>query len=79
MAKRGCLVLAYLACRTLPSVSLSPFPVTGLPSLAKARAQTLNEYLQYSACCSQEKSLVFIRDQGRAPCPGSCAAKVAIA
>ena len=60
-------------------VSLSPFPVTGLPSLAKARAQTLNEYLQYSACCSQEKSLVFIRDQGRAPCPGSCAAKVAIA
>ena len=46
---------------------------------AKARAQTLNEYLRYSARCSQEKSLVFIQDQGCAPYPGSCAAKVAIA
>ena len=25
MAKGGCLALAYLACRALPSVSLSPF------------------------------------------------------
>ena len=46
---------------------------------AKARAQTLDEYLRCSARCKQEKSLVFIQDQGCAPCPGSCAAKVAIA
>ena len=59
---------------------ICPGVTSGLPwTHAKARAQTLNEYLQYSACCSQEKSLVFIRDQGCAPCPGSCAAKVAIA
>ena len=32
MAKKGCLVLAHLACRTLLSVSLSPIPVTGLPA-----------------------------------------------
>ena len=46
---------------------------------AKARAQTLDEYLRCSARCKQEKSLVFIQDQGCATCPGSCAAKVAIA
>ena len=45
----------------------------------KACAQTLDEYLRRSARCNQEKRLVFIQDQGCTPCPGSCAAKVAIA
>ena len=34
MARRGCLVLAHLACRTPLSVSLSPIPATGLPALS---------------------------------------------
>ena len=63
----------------LPS-GICPVMIVDLPwTHAKARAQTLDEYLRCSARCYQEKSLVFIQDQGCAPCPGSCAAKVAIA
>ena len=59
---------------------ICPAMIVDLPwTHAKARAQTLDEHRRCSSRCNQEKRLVFIQDPGCTPCPGSCAAKVAIA
>ena len=68
--------LAMILLSKLPmqgyNCEVSPLPsgicgvmIVDLPwTHAKARAQTLNEYLRCSTRCNQEKSLVFIQDQG---------------
>ena len=54
----------------LPS-GICPVMIVDLPwTHAKARVQTLDEHLRCSARCSQERSLVFIQDQGCGPMSG---------
>ena len=64
--------VSQLLCGICPGVSF------GLPwTHAEARAQTLNE--PATPRLLRPEKLVFIQDQGYTPCPGSYAARVAIA